>query len=755
MDLSKIKVLKKDQRLEGWDSQKIVRAIRKSAERAAVELSDTECDNVVNDVLRRIEAADKETVGIEQLHVYVELALDSVSPDTAKQYRGYRNYKKESAERLQKIWQSDQRRRFLGDKENANKDSALVATKQALLRSDTSRELYLAFDADVAWRKAHDEGFIYIHDIDSRRDTFNCCLFDMGNVMKRGFEMANMRYTEPNSLKTAFSVMGDVVLSAAAQQYGGFTIPQIDKILSPYAEKTYQASIKKYNEKLDAIVQTLGDASFLTKPVAWVMDKMRSCFDGLISQWAEADVKREFTQGWQGFEYKFNTVGSSRGDYPFITVSLGLAKDRWGKLCNLVALENHKNGQGEPGKKRPVLFPKYVFLYDKALHGEGGPLEDVFNAAIECSEKVMYPDYLSMTGEGYISNIYKTYGEVISPMGCRAFLSPYWREGGLKKADEADSPVYEGRFNIGVVSLNLPLIYLTARKEGKDFYELLDFYMQMIREIHLYTYNYLAQMPASVNPLAFCEGGFYNPLDAENGGKHGLNPDDRIEPFLRAATASFGITALNELQMAYNGKSLAEDGEFALEVMRHINDVVNGYKEQDGRLYAIYGTPAESLCGKQARALKEHFGIIPGVSDKDYVSNSFHCAVWEDITGPEKQDLEARFWEMFGGGKIQYCRYPLQYNKNAVRALVTRAMDMGLYEGVNMEVSYCNDCGYSGVEIGDTCPHCGGKSITSISRMNGYLAYSRVSVRQADGSYRSYSRLNDAKMAEIKDRKSM
>ena len=737
MDLSKIRVRKKDTRIEGWNSQKIVRAIRKSAERADVELSDAECQTVVNDVIRRIELAGKEEVDIVKLHVYVELALDSVEPRVAAQYRNYRNFKKEAADMYQSVWQSDQRMRFLGDRENANKDSALIATQQSLLRSSINKAFYFAFDADAAWRKAHDEGFIYIHDASDRRDGFNCCLFRVGTVLKGGFEMANLPYTEPNTLKTAFSVIGDIVLSAASQQYGGFTIPQIDKILSPYAEKSYQKYCKEYRE----LFEEAGTDLLVSEE--------------LIETKAEEKVRQEFRQGWQGFEYKFNTVGSSRGDYPFITVSFGLATDKWGKMCNMVALDNHKGGQGIPGKKKPVLFPKYVFLYDEELHGTGKELEDVFDAAIECSEKTMYPDYLSMTGEGYISSMYKQYGTPISPMGCRAFLSPWWERGGLKKADEADRPIFEGRFNIGVVSLNLPLIYLTAKREGKDFYAFLDSYLQMIREIHLYTYNYLGNKPASVDPLAFVEGGMYNPLDAENGGIKGLNPDDKIEPFLRCATASFGITALNELQEAYNGKSIVEDGEFALEVMRHINDVINRFKEEDGRLYAIYGTPAESLCGKQAKALKEHFGIIPGVSDKDYVSNSFHCGVWEDITGPEKQDLEARFWELLNGGKIQYCRYPLQYNKSAVKTLVKRAMAMGLYEGVNMEVSYCNDCGYSSVDMTDTCPHCGGQSITSISRMNGYLAYSRVSVKQADGSYRSYSRLNDAKMAEIKDRKSM
>lgn len=182
--------------------------------------------------------------------------------------------------------------------------------------------------------------------------------------------------------------------------------------------------------------------------------------------------------------------------------------------------------------------------------------------------------------------------------------------------------------------------------------------------------------------MGYCEGGFY--------GGH-LQPDEKIKPLLKPMTASFGITALNELQTLYNGKSILEDGEFALEVMQFINDYVSRIKEEDGHMYAIYGTPAESLCGLQVEQFRKRFGIIKGVSDRDYVSNSFHCGVWEEISPITKQDSENRFWNLFNGGKIQYVRYPLQYNVKAIETLVLRAMDLGYYEGVNMALAYCDD----------------------------------------------------------------
>lgn len=538
----------------------------------------------------------------------------------------------------------------------------------------------------------------------------NCCLFDVENVLRGGFEMGNLWYNEPKTLDVAFDVIGDIVLSAASQQYGGFTVPSVEKILEPYAEKSYLKYKAKY------------------------------CSLGLTEARAEEetmkDIARDLEQGVQGWEYKFNSVSSSRGDYPFITMTFGTGTGRFAKMASIAMLEVRRKGQGKAGCKKPVLFPKLVFLYDENLHGPGKKLEDVFEAGIECSRKTMYPDWLSLTGKGYISSMYKQYGEIISPMGCRAFLSPWYVKGGMNPADETDRPVFVGRFNIGVVSLHLPMVLAKSKQENRDFYEVLDYYLELIRQLHIRTYAYLGEMRASTNPLAYCEGGFY-------GGRLGIH--DKIKPLLKTATASFGITAFNELQQLYNGKSLVEDGQFAIEVLEHINEKINAFKKEDGNLYAIYATPAENLCGLQVKQFRKKYGIVENVSDREYVSNGFHCHVTEDITPIQKQDLEYRFWELSNGGKIQYVKYPIDYNKEAVKTLVRRAMDMGFYEGVNLSLAYCDDCGHQELEM-DVCPKCGSHNLTKIERMNGYLSYSRV---------KGDTRLNDAKMAEIKERRSM
>lgn len=709
-ELKNVKVIKKDGTEEFFNIEKVVKAVQKSARRALVDLTETELESICSIVTQKVLELKDRDIQIYEMHCIVEDALDIVSKKVANCYKNYRNYKIDFVKMLDKVYKESQRIMHLGDKENSNSDSTLVSTKRSLVFNELSKELYKKFFLNSEELQAIRDGYIYIHDMSARRDTMNCCLFDVANVLKGGFEMGNLWYNEPKTLNVAFDVISDIVMAAASQQYGGFTIPEVDKVLAPYAQKTYEKQLNKYLK--------MGVPEEKAKEIA------------------EKDVAADYHDGFQGWEYKFNTVASSRGDYPFITVTMGLGLEKFEKMASKVILDVRQTGQGKKGHKKPVLFPKIVFLYDENLHGEGKVSEDLYKAGIACSTKSMYPDWLSMTGEGYIASMYKKYGTPISPMGCRAFLSPWYEKGGMYPANENDKPVFVGRFNIGAVSLHLPMIYAKAQEEGKDFYEVLDYYMEMIRNLHIRTYEYLGEMKASINPLGFCEGGFY--------GGH-LHFSDKIKPLLKSATASFGITALNELQEIYNGKSLAEDGEFALEVMEYINKKVNEFKVADGNLYAIYGTPAENLCGLQIKQFRNKYGTVDKVSDRPYVSNSFHCHVSEKISPIEKQNLEGRFWELLNGGKIQYVKYPISYNTKAIDTLVKRAMKLGFYEGVNLSLAYCDDCGHQELEM-DTCPVCGSKNLTKIDRMNGYLSYSRV---------KGDTRLNEAKMAEIKDRVSM
>ena len=900
-------VIKKDGTREKFKPSKIIKAVEKSAYRALTPLTDEEKMHILQYVENYLSDYKNEELTVSQMHNLVEAALQhNASPEVAKSYRDYRNYKTDFVEMINSVYKKAQSIMYIGDKENSNTDSALVSTKRSLIFNQLNKELYQKFFMTTSELQACRDGYIYVHDMSARRDTFNCCLSDVKSILENGFEMGNLNYSEPKTLESAFDVMGDVITSAASQQYGGFTIPRVDEILSKYAKLSYD---KYYDEEL----KNYASISGLDKDSITDSEKEK------IEEIAMDKVQRDMEQGFQGWEYKFNSVSSSRGDYPFTTVTIGLGTDKFSKMATSTYLKVRAEGQGEDGKKRAVLFPKIVFTYTDDLHGEGKINEDLFRDGIRCSLKAMYPDWLSLDGDTTISEMYHKYGEVIAPMGCvdassvityrfnekietatykklwelvesnmipnsgikqqlpdsdlflyanvdgleiydtnkgfvkvkrviknfnkkwkkiiavdgdktysllctydhplpvinhnadnkqervaaeyldasysifvnpeykgyydsdfkfnkvkskiikikdvknvlkfdyaydvttesdhfevngidshncRAFLSPYYERGGFEPADENDKPVFTGRWNGGVVSLHLPMILAKSRKENKDFYEVLDYYLELIRNLHKRTRDYLGELKASTNPLQFCEGGCY---------RGHLDYHDKIKPLMDYVTFSFGITALNELNRLYNGKSITEDGEFPLEVMKYINNKLKEFKEEDHILYAIYGTPAESLCGTQVQQFRRLYGIVDNVSDREYVSNSFHCHVSEDITPIEKQDSEYRFWNLFEGGRIQYVKYPINYNEEAVITLVRRAMKMGFYEGVNLSLSYCDNCGYEELNM-DKCPKCGSDDIVKIERMNGYLSYSRV---------HGDTRLNAAKMAEIKERKSM
>ena len=1088
-----IKVIKKDGTLEDFTENKIINAINKSAERVCYSFSKEEINQICKLVNESIpKNKDNTIVDIKHLHNIVEISLDKINSEVAKSYRDYRNYKQDFVHMLDEVYKKSQSIRYIGDRDNANTDSALIPTQRSLIYNELNSELYKHFFLNPEERSAMKDGYIYIHDRSARLDTMNCCIFDMENVLNGGFEMGNVKYTEPKTLDVAFDVISDITMSAAASQYGGFTIPEVDKLLNKYAEKSYI----KYKEEFNNVVSNIENTEGV------IIDCLSDVsFESNADEYAYNKVKRDFEQGFQSWEMAFNTVGSSRGDYPFIAVSFGIGQSRWEQLATETILKVRQGGQGEEGFKKPVLFPKLTFLYDENLHGKGKTLEHLFDIAIDCSSKCMYPDFLSLTGEGYIPSIYKKYNKVVSLMGCvdgqelitykikdelfvesfermwtrlssmfeikkqspnsphlyievvdtciydtkqgfvkikkvirnlsedwvditiqggrnlrctvdhplptqrgrvlakdltendlitinhsqysenkfkfnedvawllglilcdgcydngqitvslategeddvikkyqnimvecfnintkiverrrgtkgnykdvvtvencdflidylfsrfegmqknnrhipniifrstldsklaflagmidadgyinssknnysrvqiesvnkelslqqlalsqscgiaafmyhnhyskshpekiryriefkpndnllpyiacekkkkhfvktnfdttnyltqnkisklsyftnsdysydvetesdhfevsgiyshncRASLSPYYKNGGMKPLDKFDEPIFVGRCNLGAVSLNLPMILQKSRVENKDFYEVLGYYLELIRNLHKKTFNYLSEKKASTNPLAYCEGGFY-------GGN--LKPDEKIGKILKPMTLSFGITALNELQQLYNQHSLVEDNSFALEVMKYINKRLNEFKEEDGLLYAVYGTPAETLAGLQSKQFRAKYGVIKNVSDRPYVSNSFHCGVWEHISPITKQNKERAFWDLFNGGKIQYCKYPVSYNKEAMKTLVRRAMEYGFYEGINLDLSYCEDCGYEQLDM-DKCPKCGSEMITKINRMNGYLGYTRVHGK---------TRYNDSKNAEIKDRVSM
>lgn len=697
-----INVIKKDGTREDWCFDKIKVAIDKATKRANAKYPEWklwQIEGYIEGILY-----NKTEVTAEALHGYVIEALNKYLPEVGKSYQEYRDYKNTYAKAFESVKSEADTVLLLGDRENANFDSSLISTKGSLIKGYLTKELFKQFYLSKEEKELVKRGDIYIHDLrDMIFNSFNCCLFDIGNVLKGGFEMSNVKYTEPTSVLSALQVIGDITLVATAQQFGGFTLAEIDKVLLPYAKKTYDNAFKKYSEQCN-------------------MEYDESC------AMAMGDLKRELEQGFQSLELKLNTVPCSRGDFAFTTLTFGtwdvmmddLNRDIM-RMIGETILKTRMKGHG--GKQ--VVFPKLVFLYDEDKIKEDEDHKELFELAVKCSSQCMYPDYLSLN-HGKVADIYKRTGAITSPMGCRAYLTE-WH-------DKNGKAITIGRCNIGAVSLNLPLIWKVSEKEDKGFFYVLKDRMEVIREFFKKRYDAIRHTKACTNPMCFTQGGLY-------GGN--LKPEDEIGSLTEYMTASFGITALNELSILATGKTLKEDSKFANIVVDFINENIEEFKKEDGYLYALYGTPAESLCGTQAKQYREYTGDN---QFGDYFTNSFHLHVSEDVTPFEKQDKEYELFHKCNGGHIQYVRVDNPDNVDAVKALVQRGMSMGFYQGVNFDAAYCEDCGYHSTNVGNTCPHCRSHNLSVISRVCGYLGYSNVNGK---------SRMNDAKMAEIKDRKSM
>lgn len=392
------KIKKKDGRIVSFNPDKIKAAVTKSADRVLVQFTPGEYDRVIEIITEKLDNLYKQRnlqyADVPTMHKLVEMALDEVNPSVAKSYR---NYKQEFVDMFDRVHRSIDAVAYRGDKSNSNTDSKLVTTQRSIGYNKFNDERYKKFFLNPEERQAAKDGYIYIHDRSARLDTMNCALLDVKAVFDGGFEMGNIFYTDPHTVDVACDVLGDVIMAAASSQYGGLSV-RIDDFLAPYCRKSFD---KYYTKYFNMIKKATGQ-----EPL-----------NNDIAKYARKDTIRELEQGLQGLEIKLNSVASSRGDYPFVSFAFGIDTSEWGRVVSETALRVRMGGQGKEGFKRPVLFPKLIFLYDENLHGAGGELERLFDVAIECSSKCMYPDFLSLTGEGYVPSMYKKYGKVVYPMG--------------------------------------------------------------------------------------------------------------------------------------------------------------------------------------------------------------------------------------------------------------------------------------------------------------------------------------------------
>lgn len=702
-------VIKKNGQQESFDLNKIMDAITVSANHSGVDkaLNQTYLPDIkeeLNRWLKPYHTMAIQVIPTKEIHRLVLDLLQSNSDwkDIYQSYYNYHMFAKRMTNSFKKTYEESKTIIKSGDKENANKDSSLNSTKQALISTSTMREYMREFVLNPEWIKAHDEGWIHIHDLAERYlRGINCCLFNFGALLKDGFKMNGAKYLEPKTFSAAINVIGDVTLFASSQQYGGFTGNDLDQVLSKYAKLSYERYLNKNIKRGTPLKQA--------------------------EEYAYADTIEEIEQGIQGFETKLNTVSNSLGQVAFVTVSFGASPEKWAREISKCILRVRMKGLGDG---LTAIFPKLVLPVAHGLNQDpGDPNYDIKQLALECSSKRLYPDYLSLNQpigaeENPLATVWKRSGKIISPMGCRALLSP-WQ-------DKDENDIITGRFNIGAVSLNLPKIAIESGKDWDKFNSLLDKYSAMAFEIHRDYYNTLSQVKGSTNPLMFVEGGSWK----------SVGMDDTIKPLLENATASLGYVGGHEA-ITYMGYTDNEDRqEKLLTLVKRLKTNVDKEKDNGGCIPALYSTPAESLIYRFNNLNREQYGVIEGVSDREYITNSFHVPVWEQMSVPEKIAFEAPFHQIATSGRISYNEWVHDVDIKVLEQGVDYAMDKGMYYGVNIVASHCNDCGHEG-DFRDACPKCGSTNITIVDRCCGYLSYETIA---------GDTRYNPGKLCEVRDR---
>lgn len=606
----------------------------------------------------------------------------------------------------------------IDDRSNANSDKMKNVQTWRMSVSDAVMgpiSNYLLCSTDEQLDRAIKLGFLYPHDKSSKPLTYNCCILNIAGLLKNGYTFNNMPITQPHGITAAVGNMREITQIQSGGQFGGLTLPEVDTALEPYVEMSYNKYVKEYMD-LGVEVETARETALKR-------------------------VDKELEQSFQALECSVNTVSSFRGDYPFIVLTFGAGKSMFAKRVSMSILNQRMKGNGPIDKRIPAIFPKLVFLYDENIHGVGKECHDVFEKAVECSVNTQYPDFLSLN-HGAVGELYQKWGKVISPMGCRAFLSPYWEKGGFEPAgDDDELSIY--RFNMGVISLNIPMIIKEALVNGYDWKDRITYYQDLARQAHRDTVEFAKNLPIDTAPLAFRFGGF----DGIPDWKNGVVGEDMV----KRATISFGYGGLNEATMMVSGQTLVENkAVIAKEILDLLNKNIARYKAEDHILYALYGTPGESWLSTAVDKYNAMFGEDE-YSKNGYWTNSFHVAVDTDIDPISKMKLEIENFHRSAGGHITYNRIQTTSNIAAGASLIEEAMRNGLYYGLNHSADYCLDCGKRFVgpdnPVDSICPKCGSKHILQIRRMNGYLGYRT--------GFDGRPRFHDSKIAEFARRKCM
>lgn len=678
-------VIKRDGCRVPFNGMRIIEAVAKSAE--AVGIKDLAyCASIAEQITQQL--AGRDEVAIHDIQNMVEnLLMAGERKEMARAYIEYRHDRDMAREKQGRLSQEirgliEQSNADLLN-ENANKDSKVIPTQRDLLAGIVAKHYAKQYMLPRDVVQAHERGELHFHDLDYSPffPMFNCMLIDLDGMLTHGFKMGNAEIDTPKSISTATAVTAQIIAQVASHIYGGTTINRIDEVLAPYVTISYDKHKQVAEE--------------------WNIPD--------VEGFARSRTEKECYDAFQSLEYEVNTLHTANGQTPFVTFGFGLGTSWESRLIQESILKNRISGLGK--NKKTAVFPKLVFAIKDGLnHKAGDPNYDIKRLALECASKRMYPDILNYDQVVEVTGSFKT------PMGCRSFLGVYEEEGKM---------IHEGRNNLGVVSLNLPRIALEARDEA-HFDELLDSRLALAKKALMARIQRLEGVKARVAPILYMEGACGVRLKA----------DDNVSEIFKngRASVSLGFIGIHETINALygNGQHLFDSEllrEKGVKIVQRLREAVEAWKEETGYGFSLYSTPSENLCTRFCKLDTREFGLVDGVTDKGYYTNSFHLDVEKKVDPYAKLDFEMAYPPLASGGFICYGEYPnIQHNLEALEDVWDYSYSRVPYYGTNTPIDECYECGFTGefecTSKGFTCPKCGNHDSTKVSvtrRVCGYL----------------------------------
>ncbi len=697
-----MQVRKRDGRIVEFEKDKIVMAIEKAMTSPQGKFVPGQALKVANGIVEAMKNSDKDIVSIYKIEddVYYKL-IEMENAQTAKAYESYKSvqaYKRKvnttDFDILSLIEQSNSE---IMD-ENSNKNATIVSTQRDLIAGEVSKDISKRKLMPYDVLDAHETGAIHMHDLDYLiQPMFNCCLINLEDMLANGTVINGKKIDTPKSFQVACTVSTQIIAQVASAQYGGQSINGVDRILAPYVRKSFEKYKNQVREELVEIYDIEPDMNKVEE-IAW------------------RRTRKEVKDGVQTIQYQINTLMTTNGQSPFVTLFMHFDPNseyaREAAMIDEEILKQRIQGiKNELGVYVTPAFPKLIYVLDEHNVTENSEYWYLTKLASECTAKRMYPDYISAKK---MRQMYE--GNVFAPMGCRAFLNVH--------KDETGEYKFDGRFNQGVVTVNLPQIGILAQGDEELFFEILDKRLELVKKALMVRHGRLKGITSDVSPVHWQFGAIAR-----------LKPGEKIDKYLYNgySTLTIGYIGIYESSMLVKGVShTSDEGRvFALKIMDKLNEKKNAWTDETGVQFAVYGTPAESLTHRFASIDLKRFGRISDVTDKGYYTNSYHVDVREDIDVFSKFAFEQQFQEKSTGGMISYVEIPnMIQNTSAILSIIQYIYDHVMYGEFNTKLDYCHKCGYDGeIKIDKTntnwqCPNCKNSDkskLTVIRRTCGYL----------------------------------